>query len=108
MRKATIIILMIFILVGAVTLAGCEGAKTYYNEQNGYEWIRFGRGDWSDSAGNSGEYERDRSGLRFYMNDVEVFTGTLKNGTFTKKVNGITVGVYRTSEARAALEKEKG
>ena len=108
MRKSTIVILLILVLVCVVALAGCEGAKTYYNESNNYEWIRFGRGDWSDSAGNSGEYERDRSGLRFYLDDVEVFTGTLKHGTFTKKVNGITVGVYRTPEARAALEKEKG
>ena len=108
MKKTLIFALfLIAMLVGITALTACEGPKTYYNENNEYDKIVFGRGEWSDSNGNGGVYERDGSQLTFFMDDVEVFTGSLKDGTFTKKIAGVPVGIYRTPEAKAALEKEK-
>lgn len=107
MKKIAIVVLLMMLVVScAVLLSACEAPQTYF-EENGLDWIRFGRGDWEDREGNSGVYERDGSQLYFFMDDVEVFSGALKNGTFTKKVAGVTVGVYRTSEAQAAREKNK-
>ena len=109
MKRAWILVLCVLILCASVAaLTGCAGVERYFNEENSYDWIEFGRGEWTDRAGNAGVYERDGSQLTFYMDDVEVFTGTLKDGTFTKKMGGFAIGVYRTAEAKAALEKEKG
>ena len=109
MKKAFILVLcLLFLCSSLFVFASCADAERYYNEDNPYDWIEFGRGDWVDRAGNSGVYDRDGSQLTFYQDDVEVFTGTLKDGTFTMKMAGFAVGVYRTTEAKAAFEKEKG
>ena len=42
------------------------------------------------------------------MSEDTITLDISEDGTFTMKMAGFTVGVYRTPEAKAAFEKEKG
>ena len=108
MKKVVAIAFIVFLVFTAlVILATCSCPETYYNEEDKYDWIKFGRGEWEDSEGNKGVYDRNGSSFTFYKDDVEFFSGTLKDGTFSQKIAGFVVGVYRTRKAQSALEKEK-
>ena len=50
MKKVVAIAFIVFLVFTAlVILATCSCPETYYNEEDKYDWIKFGRGEWEDS-----------------------------------------------------------
>lgn len=108
-KKLVILLLVAVFAMSFVLLAACKGGVegTYYLWGDGKlyktQYYTLKKGEWTNEAGESGEYEVNGTAITLYINffgsKEEYFSGTVKDGELILTTFGVKMYFYKEGSA---------